>query len=177
MDSRAIWRPTSKIWLSHFNRHGRKHTRTQTLTTQNVHDQLYVRAELLDVVEVGHRHYWHILVAVHLGDEVHVTGQVFPKASQRETWGTVLQRENRRTWQRHFTAMVKKKKDDWAQAHRKWKFKQSLCNPSLKAINQAQIMLSDLRVGFPRWKAFGATYDPVSLYRCLDRRAAAVWLM
>lgn len=54
----------------------------RTLTSQNVHDQLHVRAELLDVVEVGHRHYWHILVAVHLGDEVHVTGQVFPEDSQ-----------------------------------------------------------------------------------------------
>lgn len=68
--------------VSQFSKHARTHA--HPLTSQNVHNQLYVRAELLDVVEIGHRHYWHILVAVHLGDEVHVTGQVFPKDSQRE---------------------------------------------------------------------------------------------
>lgn len=82
MDSRALWRLQAR-YDSVLNQQARAHG--QALTSQNVHDQLYVCAELLDVVEVGHRHYWHILVAVHLGDEVHVTGQVFPKDSQRET--------------------------------------------------------------------------------------------
>lgn len=58
---------------------GLKQTLSISLTSQDVHDQLHVGAELLDVVQVGHRHNWHILVAVHLGDEVHVTGQILPE--------------------------------------------------------------------------------------------------
>lgn len=73
------------------------------LTSQNVDDQLHVSAELFDVVQVGHRHYWHILVTVHLGDEVHVTGQILPERQKKKQRSLVTLQDAAQTcWRWNF---------------------------------------------------------------------------
>lgn len=61
------------------------HAEKQTLTFQNVGDEVLVCADVLDLVEAGQSLDGKILVAVHLRVEVQVAAEVLPVDGERTT--------------------------------------------------------------------------------------------